>query len=157
MIADQIGRGATETGPGNFSFEPQIEALRESSPGFDELNSEIEEARLQSLALEKSRTAIKDKLAKKEKKKEKKKKKHLTSSDSDSCQNNTLNMSEVEAAEHNGAGAIPPEMLPSQDSVEELEREREAEAERKRNREPVITFTDIDVRHSRKSLMQRMC
>lgn len=57
-------------------------------------------------------------------------------------------MSEVEAAEHNGASAIPSEMLPSQDSVDSLDNEREAEKERKRNREPVILFEDIDVSFS---------
>lgn len=144
--SDQISRGASDTGANNFSYEPQIEAARERSPGFDELNSEIEQARLQSLALDKSRTAIKEKIAKKDKKKDKKKKKHITfSSDSESGQNKTLNMSEVEAAEHNGASGIPSEMLPSQDSVEELEREHAAEEERRRNREPVVTFKNIDV------------
>lgn len=145
FVAEQISGGASQNS-NNFSFEPQITA-REQSPGFDELNSEIEQARLQSIALERSRTAIKDKIAKKEKKKEKKKKRHLTSSDSDTGLNNTLNMSEVEAAELNGAAghAIPPEMLPSDAQLEEDAKEREAEEERRKNREPVVVFKDIDV------------
>lgn len=143
-FSEQISGGTgTDT---TFSFEPQVEA-RGQSPGFDELNTEIEQARLQSLALDKSRTAIKDKLAKKEKKKDKKKKKN-SNSDSDSPSNNsTNNMSEVEAAELNGASghSIPQEMLPSDAQLEEDARERAAEEERRKNREPPIVFKDIDV------------
>lgn len=142
--SEQISSGASENG-GNFSFEPQISG-RDQSPGFDELNSEIEEARLQSIALERNRTAIKDKIAKKEKKKDKKKKKkNLASSDSES---GTNNMSEVDATEQvNGAASnqLPPEMLPSQRQLEDDARDREEEEERKRNREPAIVFKDIDV------------
>lgn len=134
-----------------FSFEPQITA-REASPGFDELNNEIEEARLQSLALERSRTAIADKLARKEKKKEKKKKKHSangSNSEADSPYNSNQGaMSEVETAELNGAGvgrAIPSEMLPSEQALEEEAIERQAEEERRKNREPPVVFKDIDV------------
>lgn len=56
-------------------------------------------------------------------------------------------MSEVEAAELNGAAghAIPAEMLPTQDQLNEDAREKEAEEERRRNREPVVVFQDIDV------------
>lgn len=136
-----------------FSFEPQITA-RESSPGFDELNNEIEEARLQSLALEKNRNAIKDKIAKKEKKKDKKKKKHANSTncdESDSPYNSNQGaMSEVETAELNGGGAaaghvIPSEMLPSEQALEDEAKERQADEERRKNREPPVVFKDIDV------------
>lgn len=140
-ISEQISDSASDS-TNNFAFEPQI-GLREQSPGFDELNTEIEQARLHSIALEKSRTAIKDKIAKKEKKKDKKKKKNLTSSDSD-----INNMSEIEATEQlNGAAGndIPAEMLPSQQILEEEAREREAEEERRRNREPAIVFNEVDV------------
>lgn len=100
---------------------------------------------MQSLALDKSRSAIKDKLAKKEKKKDKKKKKN--SNDSDTSNNSASNMSEVEAAELNGASghSIPQEMLPSDTQLEEDARERAAEEERRKNREPPIVFKDIDV------------
>lgn len=118
---------------------------REQSPGFDELNSEIEQARLQSIALERSRTAIKEKIAKKEKKKDKKKKrKHLSTSDSESG----LNMSEIDATEPiNGAAGndIPPEMLPSQNRLRDDENELDEENERRKNREPPIVFKDLDV------------
>lgn len=140
-FSEQISGGTgTDT---TFSFEPQVTA-RGQSPGFEELNTEIEAARLQSLALDKSRTAIKDKLAKKEKKKDKKKKKN---SDSDTLNNSVNNMSEVEAAELNGASghSIPQEMLPSDAQLEEDARERAAEEERRKNREPPIVFKDIDV------------
>lgn len=151
-FSEQISGGTgTDT---TFSFEPQVTA-RGQSPGFEELNTEIEAARLQSLALDKSRTAIKDKLAKKEKKKDKKKKKNSNScSDSDTLNNSVNNMSEVEAAELNGASghSIPQEMLPSDAQLEEDARERAAEEERRKNREPPIVFKDIDVRaHDRQS------
>lgn len=139
-LIESIASSANESG-GNFSYEPQIGA-REESPGFDELNSEIEQARLQSIALERSRTAIKDKIAKKEKKKDKKKKKkQASSSDSE------LNMSEIDAAEQlNGAAGndIPSEMLPSQNRLREDSAELQEENERRKNREPAIVFKDVD-------------
>lgn len=141
---ESIASSASE-GSG-FSYEPQI-GQREQSPGFDELNSEIEQARLQSIALERSRTAIKDKIAKKEKKKDKKKKKkHLSTSDSESA----LNMSEIEASEANGAvgSDIPPEMLPSQNRLQQDSIEIEEEDERRKNREPAIVFKDLEVSHT---------
>lgn len=114
------------------------------------MNHEIEEARLQSIALDRSRSAIADKLARKEKKKEKKKRKHsenTPNSESDSPYNsNQGTMSEVEL---NGAGVvghvIPSEMLPSENALEEEARERQAEEERRKNREPPIVFKEIDV------------
>lgn len=56
-------------------------------------------------------------------------------------------MSEVEAADLNGASghSIPQEMLPSDAQLEEDARERAAEEERRKNREPPIVFKDIDV------------
>lgn len=106
------------------------------------MNSEIEQARLQSIALERSRTAIKDKIAKKDKKKDKKKKKkQVSSSESE------LNMSEIDAAELNGAAGndIPSEMLPSQNRLREDSVEMQEENERRKNREPAIIFKDVDV------------
>jgi len=138
-LIESIASSANESG-GNFSFEPQIGA-REDSPGFDELNSEIEQARLQSIALERSRTAIKEKIAKKEKKKDKKKKKKQVSNDSE------CDMSEIEAAEQvNGAAGndIPAEMLPTQNRLREDSAELQDENERRKNREPAIVFKDVD-------------
>lgn len=57
-------------------------------------------------------------------------------------------MSEIEASEQlNGATGhtVPPEMLPTQQQLDDEAREREAEEERKKNREPAIVFNDIDV------------
>lgn len=143
-----ITRSANEGG-NNIAFEPQI-AARDQSPGFDALNDEIEQARLQSIALDRSRSAIKDKLAKKEKKKDKKKKKkQLSTSDSESA----LNMSETDgvseaAAAANGEAAgsdIPPEMLPAQNRLRQDSNELEEENERRKNREPAIVFKDLEV------------
>lgn len=144
-VLDRIGASSDN----NFSFEPQISA-RETSPGFDELNSQIEEARLQSLALEEKRKVTRDKLAKKEKKKDKKKKKSETNGttvSSDSEYNSNSNMSEVaEAGATNGTSTIiPSEMLPSERVLEDEAKERQAEEERRKNREPPVVFTNIDV------------
>ncbi|XP_059609952.1 uncharacterized protein LOC132257177 isoform X2 [Phlebotomus argentipes] len=143
----------------HFSFEPQIGA-REPSPGFDELNSEIEQARLQSLALNERRNTIKEKIAKKERKKEKKKRKHHANSNSESDHNSNTGMSEVEAnAEVNGAttngdGAIPSEMLPSEKVLEDEAREKREEEERKRQRDPPVVFNNIDPKVELESLVK---
>lgn len=124
--------------------------MREQSPGFDELNTEIERARLESLQLDKNRSAIKEKLDKKEKKKEKKKKKkHHSESESDAGTNKSTNMSEVEAEGATAAAAatsnsVPSEMLPTPAQHELDAEEHELEEERRKHREPVIVFKDID-------------
>lgn len=96
--------------------------------------------------MERSRSAIKDKIAKKEKKKDKKKKKkQLSSSDSESA----LNMSENDGgSEVNGATGsdVPSEMLPAQNRLRQDENELDEENERRKNREPAIVFKDLDVR-----------
>lgn len=149
FFLDRIGAGSTTDT--TFSFEPQI-SDRETSPGFDELNTEIEAARLQSLALEEKRQVIKDKIAKKEKKKDKRKKRETNGTSSESEQNNCINfrnMSEVQSEQLNGGGAdvtvIPSEMLPTERQLEIDARERQDEEERRRNHEPAIVFTNIDV------------
>uniref|UniRef100_A0A1L8E5S5 Putative muscle system process n=1 Tax=Nyssomyia neivai TaxID=330878 RepID=A0A1L8E5S5_9DIPT len=145
-LIDSIG---TSENNQRFSFEPRITGTREASPGFDELNTEIEQARLQSLALNERRNNIKEKIAKKERKKEKKKRKSQGNSESDYSSNN--GMSEVEAnngdlngATTNGDGAIPSEMLPSEKVLEEEAREKAEEEERKRQRDPPVVFNNID-------------
>lgn len=103
---------------------------------------------MQSYALDKSRSAIKDKIAKKEKKKDKKKKKHSSRSENESpYSSNTGAMSDVETAELNGATGhvIPSEMLPSEQALEDEAKDRQAEEERRKNREPPVVFKDIDV------------
>lgn len=143
-LSDRIGASSDN----NFSFEPQISA-RETSPGFDELNTQIEEARIQSLALEEKRKVTRDKLAKKEKKKDKKKRKSETNGTtiSSGSSNSNTSMSEVESAgATNGTSPIiPSEMLPSERVLEDEAKERQAEEERRKNREPPVVFTNIDV------------
>lgn len=138
-----------QSGGTTFSFEPQV-AQREASPGFDELNSQIEEARLQSIALEERRRNIKDKASSKKGKKEKKeksskKKPKQTSPDSDQT---SSSMSEVENTV-NGSGngeSVPAEMLPSERALEDEAEERRKEEERKRLREPPIVYKDVDAK-----------
>lgn len=134
-FTDRIGASSGN----NFSFEPQI-SVREASPGFDELNNQIEEARLQSVALEEKRKVTRDKLTRKEKKKDKKKKK----ADTGEYHSNS-SMSEVESA-GGTSNIIPSEMLPSERVLEDEAKERQEEEERRKNREPPVVFTNIDVR-----------
>lgn len=128
---------------GSNLFEPQIVG-REQSPGFDELNSEIEQARLQSIALERSRTAIREKIAKKEKKKEKKKKKrNLTDSD---CEDYMMaSVDQVDPTNGASSESLPEEMRLTQRQLDEDANSIAAEDERKKHREPPIVFKDIEV------------
>lgn len=137
---------------GGFSFEPQIGggslARRDPSPGFDDLNTQIEAARLQSLALNERRNEIKEKIAKKEKKREKKSKKEKKSvtfnTEVTTCSSGT-EMSD--AANGNGnAEAVPEEMLPSEQVLRDEATERRAEEERKRARDPPIIFNSVDAK-----------
>lgn len=73
---------------GHRFVEPRIQ--REVSPEYQLLNTAIEEARLNSIALEERRNVLNEKLAKKERKKKKKKKeKHDKSKGSGSESNST--------------------------------------------------------------------
>lgn len=123
---------------GTFSFEPQI-TPREGSPGFDQLNLEIEQARQQSLPLEERRQKLSNKRENKDKSKKKKKSSKKSASDSD-----PNNMSE-----HSENGTtndeIPRDMLPSEKVLEEEAAERAADEERKRNRDPPIVFKNVNV------------
>lgn len=134
---------------GNFQYESDFlgggGGPRAVSPGFEQLNSQIEAARQQSQELNERRSKIKDKIDKKSRKKEKKAKKER-GSPGDSDQNST-GMSEGEPESMNGVngnGAIPPEMLPSEKVLKEEEAERLAEEERKKNREQPIIFKEVD-------------
>lgn len=119
---------------------------RAPSPGLEQLNSQIEQARQQSLELNERRNKIRDKIDKTSKKKEKKSKRDSKNS-ADSDQNSN-GMSEGEAESQNGLngvnGSIPPEMLPSEKVLKEEEAERLAEEERKKNREQPIIFKEVD-------------
>lgn len=155
-LIDRIGGSETS---GNFLFEPHINQGPASDPEFDELNSQIEEARLQSLALTERRNEIKEKLAKKERKKEKKRKKvHFKEETTSECSSGSgENRTMSEANGTNGdAIIIPSEMLPSEQALEDEEREREEEAERKKQREPVIVFNTIDPKVELDALVQHL-
>lgn len=146
--------GQRAEGNSNFSFEPQITApARSPSPDYIEINTQIEQLREQSSALEERRQQSLDKIAKKERKKEKKRSKEKKKSQkvtfSDSSEYNSTGMSEIEEA--NGSTTETPiiqsEMLPSEKVLEEEAEERRVEEERKKNREPPIVFKEIDVSH----------
>jgi hypothetical protein len=148
--SDSLGQRAE--GNTNFSFEPQITfSAREPSPDFIEINTQIEQLREQSSALEEQRKKSLDKIAKKERKKEKKRKKEKTTNRvtfSDSSEYNSTGMSEIEetnVAAENQTPIINSEMLPSEKVLEEEAEERRAEEERKKNREPPVVFKEIDV------------
>ncbi|XP_011643036.1 uncharacterized protein LOC105430926 isoform X1 [Pogonomyrmex barbatus] len=126
---------------------------REASPEYQLLNTAIEEARLNSIALEERRNVINEKLAKKERKKKKKKKekkekgsKEATGSDSNStgpsncCADMAENESEMQQQASNGENA---EMLPSERVMQMEEDEKREQEEKKRHRDPPIVFKDL--------------
>ncbi|KYN35593.1 PPPDE peptidase domain-containing protein 2 [Trachymyrmex septentrionalis] len=140
---------------GQRFVEPRIQ--RETSPEYQLLNTAIEEARLNSIALEERRNVINEKLAKKDRKKKKKKKekkdkssKEATSSDSNSTgpSNCRADMAENESAvgetlqAANGENA-PAEMLPSERVMQMEEDEKREQEEKKRHRDPPIVFKDL--------------
>lgn len=154
--------GARSEGSSNFSFEPHISVnARSPSPDLIEINTQIEQLRAQSNAIEESRKKSLDKIAKRENKKEKKKKKknkehkkenssqdpqqtdssEKVSSSETSDHDNTTKMSET----NGDAAVIPSEMLPSEKALEDEAEERRAEEERKKNREPPVVFKEVDV------------
>lgn len=150
---------ARTDGSSNFSFEPQITvpSPRSPSPDLIEINTQIEQIRAQSNAIEESRKKSLDKIARREHKKEKKKKKHRKSSNdqekvsfSEGSEYNSAGMSEIEtngttATNGDAAVVIPSEMLPSEKVLEEEAEERRAEEEKKKNREPPVVYKEIDV------------
>ncbi|XP_029175995.1 uncharacterized protein LOC114944298 isoform X2 [Nylanderia fulva] len=140
-----------------FTGQRFVEARiqRETSPEYQLLNTAIEEARLNSIALEERRNVINEKLAKKDRKKKKKKKekkekgsKETTGSDSNSTgpSNCCADMAEPENAvggtqqTANGENA---EMLPSERVMQMEEDEKREQEEKKRHRDPPIVFKDL--------------
>lgn len=133
----------------SFALDPQLGGARETSPDFVDLNNQIEEARLKSLALDEKRQVIQDKIAKKKKKEDRRKKSH---SDNDQQLIDTTNghqssesaisvtMSEVEISE---AATLKPRA--DQQALDDDENDRKAEEERRKNRETPVIFSDIDV------------
>ncbi|XP_015608162.1 uncharacterized protein LOC107273969 isoform X2 [Cephus cinctus] len=134
---------------------------REVSPDYQLLNSEIEQARLNSIALEEKRNVINEKLAKKERKKKKKTKKEKREKGasgsvvSESGSGSTESGSRVEMAESAiseiqpngdtaaGVAEAVEDMLPS-DRVLQMEAEERRELEeKKRQRDPPIVFKNV--------------
>ncbi|XP_063980851.1 uncharacterized protein LOC135164431 isoform X2 [Diachasmimorpha longicaudata] len=146
-LASQSSAGFTV---GQRFVEPRIQ--REASPEYQLLNSEIEEARLNSIALEERRNVLNEKLAKKERKKKKKKKekkdkvlRELSGSESNSTgTSNCATMADSEVAEMQPTnGDMGAEMLPSERALEMEAAERREIEERKRQRDPPIVFKDL--------------
>ncbi|XP_053976818.1 uncharacterized protein LOC128885490 isoform X2 [Hylaeus anthracinus] len=136
---------------------------REVSPEYELLNEAIEEARLNSIALEERRNELNEKLAKKDRKKKKKKKekkqkgsRDSTASDTNSTgPSNCVDMAESETvlSEMQATNGDNTDMLPS-DRVMQMEEEEKLELEeRKRQRDPPIVFKDlIDVKSEYEAL-----
>uniref|UniRef100_A0A6M2DRE0 Putative muscle system process n=1 Tax=Xenopsylla cheopis TaxID=163159 RepID=A0A6M2DRE0_XENCH len=121
---------------------------REHSPDFIELNTEIEEARLRSFAIERRRRIIRDKLAKNDRKKEKRKQKYQNLYQERETQVNGMSETEVNGAVGENGSEMRSgdgEQLPSERVLEDEANERRQEEERKRLRDPPIVFRDIDV------------
>ncbi|XP_046744764.1 uncharacterized protein LOC124410437 isoform X2 [Diprion similis] len=152
-LIDTLSNGASSGfSSGQRFVEPRIH--REESPDFQRLNSAIEEARLNSIALEERRNVINEKLAKKERKKKKKKKEKKDKSSSGSGSNSTepssynAAMAESVISEIQSTnGDTGAEMLPS-DRVLQMEAdERRDIEEKKRQRDPPVVFKDtVDAR-----------
>ncbi|KAJ8923017.1 hypothetical protein NQ315_001565 [Exocentrus adspersus] len=115
---------------------------REQSPDFDQLNSQIEEARYNSFLLAQRRKTLKDKLAKKERKREKKRKKILREVGIIPVEiRQDLVMADTEAL--NGDEA----QLPSDQALALEEEEKRDDEEKKKARDPPIVYKDlIDVK-----------
>ncbi|XP_050581052.1 uncharacterized protein LOC126917802 isoform X1 [Bombus affinis] len=140
---------------------------REVSPEFQLLNEAIEEARLNSIALEERRNEINEKLAKKDRKKKKKKKekkqkgsKDSGASDSNSTgPSNCTHMAESESAislsEMQASNGESTEVLPSERVMQMEEEEKKELEERKRHRDPPIVFKDsVDIKEEYQTLVK---
>ncbi|XP_053607189.1 uncharacterized protein LOC128673408 isoform X2 [Plodia interpunctella] len=106
---------------------------RQDSPDYLTLNSEIEEARVQSAELEQRRSTLAEKLARKERKKEKKRKKQLRGGNGDESEM-------AEAVETSLGAELAARAGPSAAALDD---ERQDEL-RRRTRDPPIVYKDID-------------
>ncbi|OAD58468.1 Desumoylating isopeptidase 1 [Eufriesea mexicana] len=135
---------------------------REVSPEYQLLNEAIEEARLNSIALEERRKEIYEKLGKKhkEKKKKEKEKKQKRNKDSGaSPPSNNTHMTESESAlalsEMQASNGENTEVLPSERVMQMQEEEKKELEERKRRRDPPIVFKDsIDIKEEYQALVK---
>lgn len=142
---DRLATDSSGSLDNTFALDPQLGGVRETSPDFVDLNNQIEEARLKSLALDEKRQVIQDKIAKKKKKEDRRKKSHCENDfiDSNGHQSSehavTVNMSEVEISE------VSSKPRADQQVLDDEENDRKAEEDRRRNRETPVIFSDIDV------------
>ncbi|XP_066600195.1 uncharacterized protein [Prorops nasuta] len=143
---------------------------REVSPEFQLLNTAIEEARLNSIALEERRNEINEKLARKERKKKKKKKEKKEKSSKDcrrssdsysTSSSNLVDMAEsgsaVSEVQSSNGGPLGDDMLPSERVLQMEESEKQELEERKRHRDPPIVFKDlVDVKSEYDGLVKSL-
>lgn len=117
--------------------EEQSNSIKEQSPDFEQLNTQIEEARYNSFLLEQRRKTLNEKIAKKERKREKKRKKILEAGGvlppelREEC-----TMADTEAV--NGQA-----QLPSDQALAMEEEERREEEAKKKARDPPVVFKDV--------------
>ncbi|XP_073944872.1 uncharacterized protein [Choristoneura fumiferana] len=112
---------------------PGVRYDRQDSPDYLTLNTQIEEARAESAALEARRSTLADKLARKERRREKKRRKHAGEHHAD--------MAEA-AVPLPSEGAAPP--APPAPAARAGGSDDDSDELRRRARDPPITFTDID-------------
>lgn len=117
---------------------------KEPSPDFEQLNTQIDEARYNSFLLEQRRKTLKEKLAKKERKREKKRRKIIE----EGLSLPPEELEDVQMAESvetlNGAEA----QLPSEQALALEEEERREREEKKKSRDPPVVYKDlIDVKN----------
>ncbi|XP_013192826.2 uncharacterized protein LOC106136737 isoform X1 [Amyelois transitella] len=127
--------------PGQAVFANGVRRSRQDSPDFLTLNSQIEEARVQSAELEQRRSSLAEKLARKERKKEKKRKKLMRDGHGDGAGEM------AEAVEASLGEELVSRAGPSAGAAglgAELEDERHQEEQRRRSRDPPIVYKDID-------------
>ncbi|KAL3273692.1 hypothetical protein HHI36_015122 [Cryptolaemus montrouzieri] len=124
-----------------FERSAHVVTNREGSPGYEQLNIEIEEARYNSFLLEQRRKRLRDKLLKKERKREKKRKKDLMEGSSISVEEENATMAE--------AGVISGNSTDGQPALKQIlaleEEEKREQEKRKKSRDPPIVFVgEID-------------
>ncbi|XP_017878941.2 uncharacterized protein LOC108624283 isoform X2 [Ceratina calcarata] len=180
ILQSPIGRGIAELIDGltgNTAFIDQTflqpRNHREVSPEFQLLNEAIEEARLNSIALEERRNEINEKLVKKltkkdrKKKKKKEEKKQKASKDSgtsdskstgtSNCSHMTESESTVSVSDMQATNGESSELSPSDRVVQMEEEERKEQEEKKRRRDPPIVFKDmVDVNEDYQALTKSL-
>lgn len=133
--------GAPQVETNNSGAGNQVRR-RAPSPEFDQLNSQVEEARYNSFLLEQRRRTLKEKLAKKERKREKKRRKLLKEHGQIDIDDK---MAEAETASVQNGGDVASDssQLPSEQAMAMEEEERREIEAKKKLREPPIVYKDI--------------